>query len=512
MKPREHVPVLDFGSQYTQLIARSIRELGVYSEILPYHTPPAELRSNAKGIVLSGGPASVYDADPPLPGSTILELGIPVLGICYGMQVIAHLSGGRVVRGVKREYGEAKLLVDDSSDLFEGTEREMAVWMSHGDGLEELPREFVSIAHTENSPYAAIRHSGKRIYGLQFHPEVVHTKEGKTLFRNFLYGICGCRGEWEMGEFIEATVRELRRQVGEERVICGLSGGVDSAVTALLVHKAVGDNLTAILVDNGLLRAGEVEEVKRVFEENFGMNLRVLDAKERFLAKLSGVLDPEEKRRAVGEEFIRVFEEEGEAIGGVGWLAQGTLYPDRIESSSVVGPSAVIKTHHNVGGLPEAIKFKLIEPLKELFKDEVREIGRMLGLPDEIVERHPFPGPGLAVRLVGEVTEKRLAVLRACDSIVREEIERAGLYEDVWQAFGILLPVRSVGVMGDLRTYENVLVLRVVTSRDGMTADWAKLPYPVLGRISNRVINEIEGVNRVTYDISSKPPATIEWE
>lgn len=512
MTPHERIAVLDFGSQYTQLIARRIRELKVYSEILPYNAQAGKLGANVRGIVLSGGPASVFDPQSPIPDSSIFDLGIPILGICYGMQVIGALLGGSVVRGEKREYGEAKVVVDDATDLFRGTKRETVVWMSHGDMLEELPAGFVSIAHSENSPLAAIKQSVKKIYGLQFHPEVIHTREGEIIFGNFLYDICGCEGTWEMGAFIQDTVEQLKGEVEDRKVICGLSGGVDSAVTALLVHKTIGDNLTSILVDNGLLRAGEATEVEAIFGQNLGMNLKVLDARERFLTRLSGVLDPEEKRRIIGEEFIRVFEEEAEKIGEVEYLAQGTLYPDRIESRSVLGPSAVIKTHHNVGGLPESIDLKLIEPLKELFKDEVRAVGRILGLPDEILERHPFPGPGLAVRVIGDVTEERLTMLRDCDSIIDEEIRRAGLYAEIWQAFGVLLPVKSVGVMGDLRTYENVVVLRVVTSRDGMTADWARLPYPVLGRISNRIINEVEGINRVTYDISSKPPATIEWE
>lgn len=512
MKQHGKIVVLDFGSQYTQLIARRIRELKVYSVIYPHNTPSAQFGGNLKGIVLSGGPASVYHAEPPVPASGIFDLGVPVLGICYGMQVIASLLGGRVSKGERREYGQAKLVVNDPTDILKEIEKETVVWMSHGDRLVKLPPRFVSIAHTDNSPLAAIADAQRQIYGLQFHPEVVHTREGEAIFRNFLYDICNCKGEWEMEAFIEDSIESIKKKVGKGKVICGLSGGVDSAVTAVLVHRAVGDRLTSILVDNGLLRAGESEEVKRVLGERFGMNLRVLDAKERFLGRLSGIFDPEEKRKVIGEGFIRVFEEEAERIGGVECLAQGTLYPDRIESRSVIGPSAVIKTHHNVGGLPEKMGLRLIEPLKELFKDEVRKVGSMLDLPDEILGRHPFPGPGLAVRVIGEVTKERLSILRECDSIIAQEIERAGLYGEVWQAFGILLPVKAVGVMGDFRTYENVLVLRVVTSKDGMTADWARLPYPVLGRISSRIINEVKGVNRVAYDISSKPPATIEWE
>jgi len=513
MKARETILVLDFGSQYTQLIARRIRELGVYSEIWPYSATPEGIQRLApRGIILSGGPSSVYEEGAPLPDPRVLELGVPVLGICYGLQVIAHLLGGRVRKAPQREYGRAELYVDEPEPLFAGLPKQFTVWMSHGDRLEALPRGFRVVAHTDNSPLAAIQSDEKRIYGLQFHPEVAHTPRGKDILRNFAFRVCGCRGLWNPRSFVEQAVEEIRQRVGEARVLCALSGGVDSSVAAVLVSRAVGKNLTAVFVDTGLLRANEAEEVRRTFDGKFDFDFRYVDASELFLERLRGVTDPEQKRRIIGETFIRVFEEEARKLGQVEYLVQGTLYPDVIESRSTRGPSAKIKTHHNVGGLPERMNLKLIEPLRELFKDEVRRVGHELGLPETILRRHPFPGPGLAVRILGEVTPDRVRILREVDRIFIEELKASGLYDEVWQAFAVLLPVRSVGVMGDERTYENVAVLRAVTSLDGMTADWARLPHDFLARVSNRVINEVRGVNRVVYDISSKPPSTIEWE
>ena len=513
MKHEETILVLDFGSQYTQLIARRIRELGVYSEIRPYDTPLEEIRQlRPKGIVLSGGPASVYEPDAPIPDPGIFSLGVPILGICYGLQLVTHLLGGKVEKATRREYGRAELHVDADSPLFEGLPRDLTVWMSHGDRVESLPPGFRVVAHTANSPVASVEHEEKRIYGVQFHPEVVHTPRGAEILRNFAFRICGCQGLWNPRSFIETTVESVRSRVGNERVLCALSGGVDSSVAAVLVSKAVGRNLTAVFVDTGLLRWGEAEEVRRVFEGGFDFDFRFVDARDRFLSALRGVEDPERKRKIIGETFIRVFEEEAEKLGEIRFLVQGTLYPDVIESVSTRGPSATIKTHHNVGGLPEKMGFELIEPLRELFKDEVRRVGRELGLPEWLIGRHPFPGPGLAVRILGEVTPERVAVLQQADKIFIDELRQAGLYDQVWQAFAVLLPVKSVGVMGDERTYENAVVLRAVTSQDGMTADWAHLPHEFLGRVSNRIINEVAGVNRVAYDISSKPPSTIEWE
>lgn len=510
--------VLDFGSQYTQLIARRIREAHVYSQILPCTASMATILAyRPQGIVLSGGPSSVYEKKAPSVSKELFDLGIPILGICYGMQLVTHLSGGEVAKSKHREYGRADLTIDDKSDLFKGigTNGSTVVWMSHGDRIERMPPGFRSIAHTANSPIAAMKRDDqkRRIYCLQFHPEVVHTPEGTTLLRNFVYDICGCKPTWTMESYVETAVQQIREQVGKERVICALSGGVDSSVAAALTHRAIGDQLTCIFVDNGLLRTGEKEQVKQTFAKQLHLNLRMIDASDSFLAKLKGVIDPERKRKIIGKQFIEQFDAEAKKkSGGVKFLVQGTLYPDVIESVSFKGPSATIKTHHNVGGLPARMKLKLIEPLRELFKDEVRVLGKELGLPDEIVWRQPFPGPGLAIRVLGAVTKERLTILRAAESILDQEIRAAGLYREIWQSLAVLLPIRTVGVMGDQRTYEHVIALRAVTSLDGMTADWAKIPNDVLGKISNRIINEVKGVNRVVYDISSKPPATIEWE
>ncbi|MBI5185126.1 MAG: glutamine-hydrolyzing GMP synthase [Nitrospinae bacterium] len=508
----EEIAILDFGSQYTQLIARKTRENKVYSRILPFNEPLGDA-SRVKGIILSGGPASVYQEGAPIVSKNIFELGIPVLGICYGMQLMGLLLNGKITPSDKREYGRAELFIDRPSSLLEGVESGKVAWMSHGDRIDKLPPGFQSVAHTSNSPVAVMENAEKRLYGLQFHPEVTHSEQGGRILQNFLFRICGCGGDWTLGSFAEETIRGLRERIGDKKVICGLSGGVDSSVAAVLVSKAVGDQLISVFVDNGLLRKGEAEKVVQVFGgAGMKLNLRRVDASRRLLEKLKGVEDPEKKRKIIGHEFIAVFEEEAEKLGDIEFLAQGTLYPDVIESVSFKGPSATIKTHHNVGGLPERMKFKLVEPLRELFKDEVRELGRELGIPQDILMRQPFPGPGLAVRVLGRVTEERLAILREADAILLEEIKRAGLYHEIWQCFAVLLPVKTVGVMGDERTYENVVGIRAVNSRDGMTADWVKLPYDLLALLSNRIINEVKGVNRVVYDISSKPPATIEWE
>jgi len=507
--------ILDFGSQFTQLIARRIRELHVYCEIHPSHLSLAEVDAfGASGIVLSGGPSSVLDEGSPDLDPAILELGIPVLGICYGLQLLIQRLGGRVESAADREYGRSHLKIERPDRLFAGLaeEGEHVVWMSHGDRVLELPPGFEVIASSGGSPFAAVRSEDRPIWGLQFHPEVAHTQGGTRILENFVRDICGCAPDWTMEAFIDESIAAIRRQVGEGRVVCGLSGGVDSSVAAALVHRAIGDQLTCIFVDHGLMREDERKQVEDLFREALGIRLVSVDASERFLSALAGVTDPEEKRRKIGALFIEVFEEEAARIGDVDFLVQGTLYPDVIESVSVKGASVTIKTHHNVGGLPEDMRLELVEPLRELFKDEVRELGRSLGLPERVVGRHPFPGPGLAIRIMGEVTPERLAPLRRADAIMNEEIRRAGLYDRIWQALVVFLPIHSVGVMGDARTYENVVAVRCVTSVDAMTADFAHVPWEVLGRISSRIINEVKGINRVVYDISSKPPATIEWE
>ncbi len=508
---RRPVLVVNFGSQYVQLIARRIRELGVYSEIVHWDTPVEELREKDPfGIVLSGGPASVYSESAPFPHMGIYELGVPILGICYGLQVITHQLGGRVERSALQEYGRAKLRVIRKDRIFEGIPAEFEVWMSHADKVVELPPGFETLAVSENSPHAVIASADRRIYGFQFHPEVVHTSYGKELIANFLFNVCGAQRNWEMGNFIEEKIAEIRETVGSSAVVAALSGGVDSTVASVLVHRAIGDQLHCFFIDHGLLRLGEREEVERNLR-SLGLPLTVVDAAARFLEKLKGVEDPEEKRRIIGNTFIEVLEEAAAGVEGAEFLLQGTLYPDVVESAGVKG-SAKIKTHHNVGGLPEKMKLRLLEPFRELFKDEVREIGRLLRVPEEVLGRHPFPGPGLAIRIIGEVNPEDLQILRKADHIFIQELKREGLYSKVWQAFAVLLPIRSVGVMGDVRTYEKVIALRAVESRDGMTADWSRLPHDFLDRVARRIVNEVRGVGRVVYDISSKPPSTIEWE
>ncbi|HEX9114120.1 MAG TPA: glutamine-hydrolyzing GMP synthase [Nitrospirota bacterium] len=517
----ERILILDFGSQYTQLIARRVRESKVYCEIYPYNAGLEKVKAfRPKGLILSGGPSSVYDPGAPLIGKDHLELGIPVLGICYGMQLMTHIEGGVVAKSQKREYGRAELIIDNAAGLFNGigtgpgtpnSELRTVVWMSHGDRIEKMPEGFHAIAHTGNSPTAAMTDEQRKFYGVQFHPEVVHTPQGVQILRNFVYTICGCKPSWTMASFVDYSVGEIRKAVGDKQAVCGLSGGVDSSVAAVLVNKAIGKQLTCIFVNNGVLRKDEADKVQSTFKD-MGLNLKYVDASAQFLDRLEGVEDPEKKRKIIGNTFIEVFEREAHAVGGAEFLVQGTLYPDVIESVSFKGPSAVIKSHHNVGGLPEKMKLKLVEPLRELFKDEVRAIGRELRMADDIIDRQPFPGPGLAIRILGEVNELRLKILREADAIVLEEIKKAGLYKEIWQSFAVLLPIKTVGVMGDERTYENVVAIRAVTSQDGMTADWAKIPYDLLGVMSNRIINEVKGVNRVCFDISSKPPSTIEWE
>jgi GMP synthase (glutamine-hydrolysing) len=507
----ETVIILDFGGQYTQLIARRVRELGVYSEIVPFNTSPEEIRrKGARALILSGGPSSVYEEGAPHPDRRVLDMDIPVLGICYGVQLMAHFLGGEVRPSSRREYGHADVKVRPESRLLEGLPESVRVWMSHGDNVSAPPPGFSVTAETE-AAIGAIEDHERNLYGVQFHPEVAHTPQGKDILRNFLVKVTGLRCDWTISGFIETTVEEIRRRVGPGHAVCGLSGGVDSSVAAALVARAIGERQTCIFVDTGLLRKGEFEEVLEAYRE-MDLNVVGVAAGERFLTRLAGVIDPEQKRKIIGNEFIEVFQEEARKLGQVDFLVQGTLYPDVIESVSVKGPSAVIKSHHNVGGLPEKMHLKLVEPLRELFKDEVRRVGRELGLAEEIISRQPFPGPGLAVRILGEVTADRVALLQEADRIVTEEIRRADLYDKVWQSFAVLLPVSTVGVMGDLRTYENAIAIRAVESLDGMTADWARLPWDVLQRISSRIVSEVRGVNRVVYDVSSKPPSTIEWE
>lgn len=511
----EWVLILDFGSQYTQLIARRVREVGVYCEIHPFNTDPESFNDNLPdGIILSGGPKSVYDNDAPALNPAWLELDRPVLGICYGLQSLAHhWKPGSVERADKREFGRARLKIDENGDLLANLTVDTTVWMSHGDHIRELPEQLLIIAHTENAPVAAVRHRDKKIYGLQFHPEVAHTDEGKTILSNFVRTICGCHGTWTPSSFVQSEIASIRDQVGDQRVLCALSGGVDSTVVASLIHKAIGDQLICIFVNNGLLRKNEYEEVLQTYEKDLNLPVRGVDASDLFLERLNGIQDPEEKRKIIGRTFIDVFDQVvHEEIGEIDWLAQGTLYPDVIESVSFKGPSATIKSHHNVGGLPEKMKLKLLEPVRELFKDEVRNVGRELGIPESFIGRHPFPGPGLGIRVLGELSKDRLDLLREADHIFIKMLRDRGLYNDVWQALVVLLPIQSVGVMGDERTYEYTVAIRAVTSIDGMTADWAHLPVDFLSDLSNRIINEVRGINRVVYDISSKPPATIEWE
>ncbi len=510
----QNIVVLDFGSQYTQLIARRVRENKVFSKVYPYYVPFEKvLADKPQGIIFSGSPANIYAKNAPIPDRRFFYCGIPILGICYGMQLLSHKLGGRVHKSRKREYGLAKLRIAGKSPLFAGIPKKFNCWMSHGDKLDRLPTSFERLAYTENAPFAAMGNAKLKIYAIQFHAEVAHTEYGSRILKNFLTEVCGCHQSWTPRSFIKESIRKIREQVGNDRVVLGLSGGVDSSVAAVLIHKAIGKKLNCIFVDNGLLRLREADKVEKTFRGHFKMNLKVVDSEKIFLGRLKSVIDPEKKRKVIGKTFIDVFQKEANRLGKVPYLAQGTLYPDVIESVSYFGgPTSTIKSHHNVGGLPKDMKFKLVEPLKELFKDEVRAVGQALGIDKDIVGRQPFPGPGLAVRILGEVRKDRCDLLRQADWIVIDEIKKAGYYDKVWQSFAVLLPVQSVGVMGDERTYENAVAVRAVTSLDGMTADWAKLPYDLLGRISNRIINEVRGINRVCYDISSKPPATIEWE
>jgi len=505
----ETILILDFGGQYTQLIGRRIREANVYTEIVPFNTPLEKVKAmQPKGLVLGGGPASVYETEAPICDPGIFSLNVPVLGICYGMQLIGKELGGRVEPASHREYGSRELESVQPSRLLDGMRR---VWMSHGDRILEPPPDFAVTARTETT-IAAMENTKRKVFGVQFHPEVTHTENGEGLLRRFVFDVCGCRGDWTVGSFIEDSIERIRNQVGSGRALCGISGGVDSTVAATLVSRAIGDRLVGVFVNTGLLRKNEFEKVLSMLQNNLQLNVRGVDASDRFLNMLAGVTDPEKKRKLIGNEFIRVFEEEAEKIGSVDYLVQGTLYPDVIESVSVKGPSQTIKSHHNVGGLPERMRLKLVEPLRELFKDEVRKVGVELGLPEEMVWRQPFPGPGLAVRIMGEITPEGVRMLQEADDILITEIKKAGLYRQIWQSFCVLLPVRSVGVMGDIRTYEHTLAIRAVHSNDGMTADWVRLPYELMGVISNRIVNEVKGINRVVYDITSKPPATIEWE
>ncbi len=511
-KSFETVIILDFGSQYTQLIARKVRELGVYCEIHPYNTPLEMITGkDIRGIILSGGPSSVYEEGAPHCSREVLDAGLPVLGICYGVQLLSYFLGGKVEPSSRREYGAAQIRIEKDGQLMTDLPAEFPVWMSHGDHVTEPPPGFSVTAVTE-SALGAIEDPSRGLYGLQFHPEVAHTSFGKKILDNFLRGICGCSGDWSASSFIDAAIDKINQQVGDGRAVCGLSGGVDSAVAAALVARAIGDRLVCLFVDNGVLRKNEFDEVLNSFSDYGELNVKGIAAGERFLSALKDVADPEKKRKIIGREFIEVFQEEAAKLGQIDYLVQGTLYPDVIESVSVKGPSAVIKSHHNVGGLPEKMHLKLVEPLRELFKDEVRQVGRELGLPSNLIDRQPFPGPGLAVRILGPVDEARISLLQESDNIVHEEVIRAGLYHQLWQSFAVLLPIQTVGVMGDQRTYEQVIAIRAVNSQDGMTADWARIPYEVLERISSRIISEVKGINRVVYDISSKPPSTIEWE